>query len=50
MVYSFPFHQKKLKFADYLHNFELFYRSICNIDNMLNESIDIVTTKIKDVP
>ena len=50
MVYSFPFHQGKCKFANYLHNFELFYRSICNIDNMLNESLDIVTTKIKDVP
>ena len=39
---------KKLNYADYLANFELFYRSIYNLNNISNKSLDFVKTKIKD--
>ena len=39
---------KKLNYADYLMNFELFYRSIRNLDVLSNGDLDFVKTKIKD--
>ena len=39
---------KKLNYADYLVNFELFYRSIRNLDVLSNGDLDFVKTKIKD--
>ena len=39
---------KKLNYADYLTNLELFYRSIQNLDVLLNGGLDLVKTKIKD--
>ena len=39
---------KKLNYADYLTNFELFYRSIRNLDVLSNGDLDFVKTKIKD--
>ena len=38
---------KKLNYADYLVNFELFYRSIRNLDVLSNGDLDFVKTKIK---
>ena len=38
---------KKLNYPDYLVNFELFYRSIYNLDSLSNENLDFVKTKIK---
>ena len=48
LQFSIP--PKKLNFADYLHNFEIFYRIIyiCNVNNMSNENLDFVRTKIND--
>ena len=45
---KFSIRPKKLNYADYLANFELFYRSISNLDSTLNENLDFVKTKIKD--
>ena len=39
---------KKLNCDDYLVNFELFYRSIRNLDVLSNGDLDFVKTKIKD--
>ena len=39
---------KKLNYADYLVNFELFCRSIRNLDVLSNGDLDFVKTKIKD--
>ena len=39
---------KKLNYAEYLVGFELFYRSIYNIESMPNENLVFVKTKIKD--
>ena len=39
---------KKLNFANYLTNFELYYRSIQNLDVLSNSDLDIVKTKIND--
>ena len=39
---------KKLNYADCLANFELFYRSIYNLDSISNENLDFVKTKIAD--
>ena len=39
---------KKLNYADYLVNFELFYRSIRNLNVLSNGDLDFVKTKIKD--
>ena len=46
LKFSIP--PKKLNYADYLANFELFYRSICNLDSISNEDLDFVKTKNKD--
>ena len=45
---DFSIPPKKLNNADYLVNFEIFYRSIYNLDIMLNGNLDFVKTKIKD--
>ena len=45
---DFSIPPKKLNDADYLVNFEIFYRSIYNLDIMLNGNLDFVKTKIKD--
>ena len=39
---------KKLNYANYLTNFELFYRSIRNLDVLSNGDLNFVKTKIKD--
>ena len=39
---------KKLNYADYLVNFELFNRSIRNLDVLSNGDLDFVKTKIED--
>ena len=39
---------KKLNYADYLTNFEFFFRSIRNLDVLSNGDLDFVKTKIKD--
>ena len=46
LPFSLP--PKKLNHADYLTNFELFYRSIWNLDVLSNSDLDFVKTKIKD--
>ena len=45
---DFSIPPKKLNDADYLVNFEIFYRSIYNLDIMSNGNLDFVKTKIKD--
>ena len=46
LKFSIP--PNKVNYADYLANFELFYRSICNLDSISNEDLDFVKTKTKD--
>ena len=46
LKFSIP--PKKFNYADYLANFELFYRSTYNLDSISNENLDFVKTKIKD--
>ena len=46
LKFSIP--PKKLNYADYLVNFELFYRSICKLDKISNDILDFVKTKIKN--
>ena len=45
---KFSISPKKLNYADYSANFELFYRSIYNLDSISNKILDFVKTKIKD--
>ena len=40
---------KQLKNADYLLNFELFFRDICKLNTLSNENLEFLKTKIKDV-
>ena len=40
---------KQLKYADYLLDFELFFRDICKLDILSNENLEFLKTKIKDV-
>ena len=47
MNFSLP--PKQLKYADYLLNFELFFRDICKLDILSNENLEFLKTKIKDV-
>ena len=44
--FSLP--HKKLNYADYLTNFELFHRSIWKLDVLLNGELDFIKTKTKD--
>ena len=39
---------EKLNYADYFTNFELFYRSILNLDVLSTGGLDFVKTRIKD--
>ena len=39
---------KKLNYADYIVKFELFYRSIYNLDGMSNENLDFVKNIVKN--
>ena len=40
---------KRLDYADYLVNFELFFRDICNLDSLSNEDFDFAKAKTKEV-
>ena len=44
--FSLP--SKKLSYADYLTNFEVFYRILRNLDLFSNGGLDFVKAKIKD--
>ena len=46
---NFSLPPKQLKYADYLLNFELFFRDICKLDILSNENLEFLRTKIKDV-
>ena len=46
---NFSLPPKYLDYADYLANFELFYRNIRNLDILPNEDLDFVKTRIKEV-
>ena len=46
---NFSLPPKQLKYADYLLNFELFFRDICKLDILSNENLEFLKTKIKDV-
>ena len=39
---------KKLDYSDYLVQFELFFRDICNLDILSNEDLDFVKVKTKE--
>ena len=40
---------KKINHADYLVNFELFYRDICNLQVLFTEDLYFIKTKTKDI-
>ena len=42
---NFNLPPKYLNYADYLVNFELFYRNICNLGILSNEDLDFVKKK-----
>ena len=44
---NFSIPPKKLDHADYLFNFELFYRDICNRQVLSTEDFDFIKTKTK---
>ena len=46
---SFSLPPKKLRYSDYLVNFELFYRRIDNLKIHSGDNLDYVKTKIKDL-
>ena len=46
---SFSLPPKKLSYSDYLVNFELFYRSIDNLNIFSGDNLDYTKTKIKDL-
>ena len=46
---SFSLPPKKLSYSDYLVNFELFYRSIDNLNILTGDNLGYVKTKIKDL-
>ena len=45
---SFSLPPEKLSYSDYLINFELFYRTIDNLDILSGDNLDFIKTKIKD--
>ena len=45
---SFSLRPEKLSDSDYLINFELFYRSIDNLNILSGDSLDFIKIKIKD--
>ena len=46
--FSFSLPPEKLSYSDYLINFELFYRSIDNLNILSGDNLDFIKTKIKD--
>ena len=44
---NFSLPPKYLHYADYLFNFEIFYRNIRNLGILSNEDLDLVKTKTK---
>ena len=46
---NFSLSPKYLDYADYLVNFELFCRNICNFGILSNEDLHFVKTRIKEV-
>ena len=46
---NFSLPPKQLKYADYLLNFQLFFRDICKLDILSNKNLEFLKTKIKDV-
>ena len=46
---NFSIPPKKLNHADYLVNFELFYRDIRNLEVLSGEDLDFIKTKTKDI-
>ena len=46
---SFSLPPKKLSYSEYLVNFELFYRSIDNLNILSGDNLDYVKTKIKEL-
>ena len=46
---NFFFPPKQLKYADYLLNFELFFRDICKLGILSNENLEFLKIKIEDV-
>ena len=47
LIFSLP--PRKLSYSNYLVNFELFYRSIDNLNILSGNNLDYVKTKIKDL-
>ena len=45
---NFSLTPKQLKYADYLLNFELFFKNICKLDILSKENLELLKTKIKD--
>ena len=45
---SFSLPPEKLSYSDFLINFELFYRSIDNLNILSGDNLDFIKTKIKD--
>ena len=46
--FSFSLPPEKLIYSDYLINFELFYRSIDNLNILSGDNLDFIKTKSKD--
>ena len=46
--FKFSVPPEKPNYADYLVNFELYYRSIYNLDSMTKSNLDLGKTKIED--
>ena len=46
--WNFSFPPKYLDYADYLVNFELFYKNICSLGILPNEDLDFVKTRTKE--
>ena len=44
---SFSLPPENLSYSDYLNNFELFYRSIDNLNILSGDNLDFIKTKIK---
>ena len=45
---SFSLPPKQLRYLDYLINFELFYRSIDNLQTLSGDNLDFIKTRTKD--
>ena len=47
---NFNIPSEKIHHADYLVNFQLFYRDIRNLQVLSTEDLDFIKTKTKDIP